>query len=49
MATSKTARDFGGIAGIPTTFLIDREGKVIRRYPGYVPHSLLEKDIKAIL
>jgi peroxiredoxin len=49
MASLKTARTFGGIVGVPTTFLINRDGEVVKRYPGYVPHSLLEKDIKAIL
>jgi peroxiredoxin len=49
MADSKTARDFGGIVGVPTSFLINRKGEVVKRYPGYVPHSLLEKDINSIL
>lgn len=49
MADGKVAREFGGIAGIPTSFLVDREGKIFKRYPGYVPQSLLEKDIKSIL
>lgn len=49
MAKRRTVRDFGGFAGIPTSFLIDREGRIVKRYPGYVPHSLLEKDIKDIL
>lgn len=49
MADNKTKSDFGGIVGIPTSFLIDRQGKVIKRYPGYVPFSRLEKDIQTIL
>ena len=49
MADAKTARDFGGIVGVPTSFLVNREGEVAKRYPGYVPHSLLEKDINSIL
>jgi peroxiredoxin len=49
MADSKTARDFGGIVGVPTSFLVNSEGEVVKRYPGYVPHSLLEKDINSIL
>lgn len=49
MAERRTVRDFGGFAGIPTSFLVDREGRIVKRYPGYVPHSLLEKDIKEIL
>jgi thiol-disulfide isomerase/thioredoxin len=49
MANSGTTRDFGGIIGIPTSFLVNRQGEMIKRYPGYVPHALLEKDIKSIL
>ncbi len=49
MADRSTASDFGGIAGIPTSFLINKQGNVVKKYPGYVPHSLLERDIKMIL
>ncbi len=49
MAKSKTANDFGGVTGIPTSFLVDRQGMIVKRYPGYVPKSLLEKDIKELL
>lgn len=48
MADSRTAKDFGGIAGIPTSFLVNKEGMIVKRYPGYVPHALLEKDIKSL-
>lgn len=49
MADATVVRNFGGITGIPTTFLVDRQGRVVKRYPGYAPHSLLAKDIRAIL
>jgi len=49
MSESKTEREFGGIVGIPTSFLINRQGKIIKRYPGYVQHDQLAEDIKAIL
>ena len=49
MADRSTANDFGGIAGIPTSFLINRDGNVVKKYPGYIPHKLLERDIKALL
>jgi thiol-disulfide isomerase/thioredoxin len=49
MVRGKTARDFGGITGIPTSFLVNRQGMIIKHYPGYVPHSLLKKDIQGIL
>jgi thiol-disulfide isomerase/thioredoxin len=49
MADSKITRDFGGIVGIPTSFLINKSGNVVKSYPGYVPSSLLENDIVGIL
>ena len=49
MADHSIAREFGGIAGIPTSFLVNKKGHVVKRYPGYVPHALLERDIKMIL
>lgn len=49
MAKGKTARDFGGVAGIPTSFLVNKQGIIVKRYPGYAPHALLEKDIKNLL
>jgi thiol-disulfide isomerase/thioredoxin len=49
MADDATARDFGGLAGIPTSFLVNKEGVVVKKYPGMVPYALLEKDIKKIM
>jgi thiol-disulfide isomerase/thioredoxin len=49
MADPGVARDFGGVFSVPTSFLVNREGRIVRRYPGYVPRSMLEKDLKEIL
>ncbi|GBE12819.1 thiol-disulfide oxidoreductase ResA [bacterium BMS3Bbin14] len=49
MSTPSTTRDFGGIVGIPTAFLINRAGNVVKRYPGYTSRALLEKDIQSVL
>jgi len=49
MASGATARDFGGIPGIPTSFLINSQGTVVKRYPGYVSHIVLENDIKSVM
>lgn len=49
MANGSTARAFGGVVGIPTSFLINSKGTVVKKYPGYVPHKVLENDIKKIL
>jgi len=49
MADEVTARNFGGVVGIPTSFLVNKEGNVVKKYPGYIPHAILEQDIKKIM
>jgi len=49
LSDSKTPAAFGGILGIPTSFLVDREGYVVKRYDGYVDHQTMVKDLNAIL
>lgn len=49
MADRSTARNFGGVVGIPTSFLVNSQGHVVKKYPGYVPHILLENDINKIM
>ena len=44
-----TQKAFGGISGIPTAFLIDREGKISRVYQGYTVESKFTRDIEALL
>ncbi len=49
MADSKTTRSFGGVYGIPVSFLVNKKGNVVKKYPGYVPYSILAKDLKKVL
>lgn len=49
MADSKTMQKFGGVYGIPVSFLVNKRGNVVKKYTGYVPQSTLEKDLKKIL
>lgn len=37
---------FGGIQNIPTTFVIDKNGKIISKYVGLVEKEVFERDIK---
>ena len=39
----------GGIWGLPTSFLIGRDGKVIKKHLGLTPKAMLEKEISAAL
>jgi peroxiredoxin len=49
MADSRTIQDFGGVYGIPVSFLVNRSGNVVKKYPGEVPLSVLARDIKNVM
>ncbi|HDQ26232.1 MAG TPA: TlpA family protein disulfide reductase [bacterium] len=49
MADRKMANDYGGITGLPTTFVIDRQGVIRKVYVGFRPKSVFEADIKELL
>lgn len=40
---------YGGITGIPTTFIIDRKGVIKAVHVGYKTKDVFEKEIKALL
>jgi thiol-disulfide isomerase/thioredoxin len=42
-------RKYGGFGGIPTTFLIDQDGKVLKTYSGPRPYEVFAKDIQNLL
>lgn len=48
LANRDTATTYGGIRGIPTTFVIDKKGNVVRQYVGYRPKEVFEADFKAL-
>ena len=39
----------GGFRGIPTTFLLDRDGKVLKKVTGLMDKDFWEKEIERIL
>ncbi len=49
MADESVTQDFGGVYGIPTSFLVNSSGTVVKKYTGYVAHSVLVRDIKQII
>jgi thiol-disulfide isomerase/thioredoxin len=49
MADEKVSSAFGGVSGIPVSFIVARDGTLIRRYLGYVDHAVLERDINELL
>jgi thiol-disulfide isomerase/thioredoxin len=49
MADSQVTRDFGGVTGIPVTYLVNRKGEVVKKYLGYIEYDVLDEDIKKLL
>lgn len=49
LAESKTTMDFGGIYNIPVAFLVNKSGNVVKKYLGYIQHTVLEKDVRRLL
>ena len=40
---------YGGINAIPTTFIVDKDGNLVRKYIGYKEKGVFEQDIKELL
>ncbi len=49
MGSQALTQAYGGILGIPTTFLIDKQGKIAQKYIGYHEKEIFEKEIQALL
>nr|MDA8163626.1 TlpA disulfide reductase family protein [Desulfobacteraceae bacterium] len=39
MGTGRVADDFGGVVGIPMTFLVDRQGNMVKTYQGLIDEA----------
>jgi len=44
-----TARQYGNIQSIPTSFVLDKEGRIYSSYIGYVNKDIYKKDIEKLL
>ena len=40
---------YGGIRFIPTTFIINKEGKIVKKYTGYTDFEVFETQVKNLL
>ena len=49
MADGQVDKAYGGITGIPTTFVIDSAGNIRQKYIGYRDKAVFEADIKTLL
>jgi thiol-disulfide isomerase/thioredoxin len=49
MGDEKILEDFGGVQAIPTTFIIDKSGKIVTKHVGFAPKETFEKEITPLL
>ena len=49
IGSDEVAKAYGGVSAIPTTFVIDRQGKVVKRFIGYTPPEVFEETIAPLL
>jgi cytochrome c biogenesis protein CcmG/thiol:disulfide interchange protein DsbE len=48
MASEAVQRDFGGISSVPSTFVLDRDGKIVQRHLGLLDPQRTEHEIRAL-
>ncbi|MCX8094090.1 MAG: TlpA family protein disulfide reductase [Candidatus Goldbacteria bacterium] len=48
IGNEKIANDYGGIHGLPTTFIIDKEGNIREKFVGYRPKEVFEEAFKKL-
>lgn len=49
LGNDDTAKSYGGILGIPTTFVIDRQGRIVQKFVGVMPAKTFEDTIRPLL
>ena len=49
IGSDEIAEKFGGLIGLPTTLIVNRDGKIVKRIIGLVSHDVIEKQIEALL
>jgi peroxiredoxin len=46
---AKLGEEYGGVLGLPVTYLVDREGKIVKRIKGETDLRVLETEVKQVL
>jgi peroxiredoxin len=49
IGNEEVAEPYGGVDVIPTTFVIDRHGRIVNRHIGYNDKAAFEKEIQSLL
>ncbi|MBU0682006.1 MAG: TlpA family protein disulfide reductase [Proteobacteria bacterium] len=49
LGSNEVARSFGALGTIPSTFLVDASGMIVKKYPGYTTYEKMAEDVKDLL
>lgn len=49
LGNEKVANDYGGVLGLPLTYLVARDGTIVGQYDGSADLDEMEKEIKRVL
>jgi thiol-disulfide isomerase/thioredoxin len=49
LGNAEVVQQYGGIEGIPTTFIVDKKGNIVDRQVGMLTKSMLEQKIRLLL
>jgi cytochrome c biogenesis protein CcmG, thiol:disulfide interchange protein DsbE len=49
VGTEQVAEAYGGVYGLPVTFLLDRDGRVVAKYTGAVEMATVEQQVQSLL
>lgn len=48
MATKELADNYGGVPALPTSFIIDPQGRVVQKHTGLYEYAVYERDVRAL-
>ena len=48
MATKELADNYGGVPALPTSFIIDPQGRVVQKHTGLYEYAVYEREVRAL-
>jgi thiol-disulfide isomerase/thioredoxin len=48
MSTKELADNYGGVPALPTSFIIDQQGRVVQKHTGLYEYAVYERDVRAL-
>jgi thiol-disulfide isomerase/thioredoxin len=49
MASREIISEYGGVPALPTTFVVNQDGKVVQKHIGLYPSNVYESEVRALL